>query len=81
MNHVFPRIRNIDDGSEIWLTERLVKETKFILEEIDYFTFVPDFTPALMMGTLTKLDNFLSNSLLSVMGAHVMYTLRKPTAI
>ena len=81
MNHVFPRIRSIDDGSEIWLTERLVRETKFIVEEIDYFTFVPDFTPALMMGILTKLDQFLSNSMLSVLGAHVMYVLRKPSAI
>lgn len=78
MNHIFPRIRNIDDGSEIWLSEKLVRESNFVVEEIDYFTFVPDFTPLFLMGTMVMFDKFLSKSLLSIFGAHVMYVLRKP---
>ncbi|MCU7834268.1 MAG: class I SAM-dependent methyltransferase [gamma proteobacterium symbiont of Taylorina sp.] len=78
VNYIFPRIRNIDDGSEIWLTEKLVKECHFIIEQIDYFTFIPDFTPEFLMGTMITLDKILSHSPLSVFGAHVMYVLKKP---
>lgn len=77
VNYIFPRIRNIDDGSEIWLTEQLVKQTEFSIEEIQYFTFVPDFTPKFAMKFMTNLDSYLSKTSISVLGAHVMYILKK----
>jgi len=79
MDYIFPRIRNIDDGSEIWLSENLVRKSAFTVEKIEYFTFVPDFTPLFLMNTMIKLDKYLSKSSLSILGAHVMYVLRKPT--
>lgn len=77
VNYIFPRIRNIDDGSEIWLTEQLVRESKFTIEEIQYFTFVPDFTPEFAMKFMVAVDRFLSRTPLSMFGAHVMYVLKK----
>ncbi len=77
VDYIFPRIRNIDDGSEIWLTEDIVSKSKFCIEEINYFTFLPDFTPKFLMGLMVKLDKVLSASRLSVFGAHVMYVLKK----
>lgn len=81
VNYIFPKIRNIDDGSEIWLTEKLVKESHFSIEKIDYFTFIPDFTPAFLMKTMIVIDKFFSQSPLSIFGAHIMYTLKKPGSL
>jgi len=78
VNYIFPRIRNIDDGSEIWLTEKRVRKSNFVIEKIDYFTFIPDFTPKFLMSTMVVIDKVLSHSPLSIFGAHVMYVLKKP---
>lgn len=78
VNYIFPRLRNIDDGSEIWLTEKLVKESPFVIDKIDYFTFIPDFTPLFLMAIMKKIDQLFSHSPLSVFGAHVMFVLKKP---
>jgi SAM-dependent methyltransferase len=78
MKYVFPKIRNIDDGSEIWLSPKEVKQSKFELSEADYFTFVPDFTPKFLMGFAVFMDRLFSRTVLSIFGAHVMYVLTKP---
>ncbi len=78
VDYVFPRIRNIDDGSEIWLTEALVRESNFIIEQTQCFTFVPDFTPSFLMGMMVKLDKLLSKSFICKFGAHIMFVLKKP---
>jgi hypothetical protein len=78
MDYVFPRLRNIDDGTEIWLEEKLVRQSHFAIESIDCFTFVPDFTPKFLMGAAVRLDRILSGSRLAKYGAHIMYVLRKP---
>jgi len=80
MKYVFPRIRNIDDGSEIWLSPKLVKQSKFELSKTDYFTFLPDFTPKFLMGFAVFMDRLFSRSVLSIFGAHVMYVLTKTAA-
>lgn len=80
VDYIFPRTRNIDDGSEIWLTESLVRDRNFAVEHIDYFTFVPDFTPSFLMGGMVAIDKLLSQSPLSVFGAHAMFVLRKPAS-
>jgi ubiquinone/menaquinone biosynthesis C-methylase UbiE len=76
LNHVFPRIRNIDDGTEIWLTPARVEASGFHVDTVDHFTFVPDFTPRFAMGVAVTIDQFLSRSRLARFGAHVMYVLR-----
>jgi ubiquinone/menaquinone biosynthesis C-methylase UbiE len=77
MNHIFPRTRNIDDGSEIWLTEDMVDKSGLTVTEVDYFTFVPDFTPKFLMGPFVAVDKLFSNSPLAVLGGHVMWVLQK----
>ncbi|MCI5178284.1 MAG: class I SAM-dependent methyltransferase [Candidatus Electrothrix sp. AW3_4] len=80
MDYVFPNIRNIDDGSEVWLTEETLKHGGFDIEDIDYFTFVPDFTPSILMPVMVAIDKLLSKSPLSLCGAHIMFVLRKRPA-
>lgn len=77
VDYIFPKIRNIDDGTEIWLREDVVNDSPFSVKSADYFTFIPDFTPKFLMKAAVSLDRFLSQSFLSKYGAHVMYTLKK----
>jgi ubiquinone/menaquinone biosynthesis C-methylase UbiE len=78
MNYIFPHTRNIDDGSEIWLTDDMIRKSGMSVKKVEYFTFVPDFTPKRLLGTLAFFDKILSNSPFSVLGAHVMWVLVKP---
>ena len=76
VDHIFPRIRNIDDGSEIWLTQERVEQSDFHIKQIDYFTFVPDFTPKFAMVAAVAMDKAISRTRFSRFGAHVMYVLQ-----
>ena len=78
MNCVFPRLKCIDDGLENWLTpEMLLHLPGFELLDVQYFTFVPDFTPKLVFPLMRRLEKRLESTALRRWGAHYMVTLRK----
>jgi len=78
VRYVFPRTRNIDDGSELFLKKPPLSSADWRLVSEDQFTFVPDFTPRWLMGVAKRMDLRLSNSRLRTLGAHIMWVLRKP---
>lgn len=77
VRYVFPRTRNIDDGSELFLKRPPGSSANLRLVGEDRFTFVPDFTPRWLMGIAERIDIRLSSSRLRVLGAHVMWVLKK----
>jgi SAM-dependent methyltransferase len=77
MKYVFPHTRSIDDGTELFLRELPFGEDEFDVCEVDFFTFVPDFTPRLLMGSMVAMDKRLSRGRLSKFGAHVMWVLER----
>lgn len=78
MNYVFPRLKLIDDGLEKWLIpEMLLHLPGFELLDVQYFTFVPDFTPKLLFPLIRWLEKRLESTALRCWGGHYMVTLRK----
>ncbi len=78
MNHLFPRLKSIDNGLENWIVpESLPHLPGFELLEIEYFTFVPDFTPRPVFPFMHRLEERLEAVGLGRWGAHYMATLRK----
>ena len=79
MSYVFPLIKRIDEGIEFWLDpENLpLAGTGLCAEEVAYFTFVPDFLPAPMMGRALALEARLEASRWRRYSAHYMVVLRK----
>ncbi len=78
MDHVFPRLKSIDNGLENWVVpESLPPLSGFEVVEVEYFTFVPDFTPRPVFPFVRWLENRLEAVGLGRYGAHYMATLRK----
>jgi SAM-dependent methyltransferase len=79
MSYVFPLIKRIDEGIEFWLDpENLpLAGTGLCAEQVAYFTFVPDFLPARMMGPALALEARLEASRWRRYSAHYMVVLRK----
>jgi SAM-dependent methyltransferase len=78
MDHLFPRLKSIDNGTENWvLPESLPHLPGFELLEIEHFTFVPDFTPRPVFPFIRWLEERLETVGLGRWGAHYMATLRK----
>jgi len=78
MDCIFPRIRRIDDGHEIWLRpQRLPDVSEFDIMEVDYFTFMPDFTPEFAFKTMRAVERVLEGTSLAPFGAHFAAVLRR----
>ena len=78
MVFLFPVLRNIDEGTEHWI---LPGETQlfegFERTATHYFTFLPDFLPAIGLRALRPLESMLEKSPLRRMSAHYLAVLRK----
>ena len=74
LSYIFPKLRNIDEGDERWITKELIHRSDFKLTDTDYFTFTPDFLPKVFLKMFQKLDLYLDKSRLSSLGAHIMFT-------
>jgi ubiquinone/menaquinone biosynthesis C-methylase UbiE len=80
MGYVFPSLNCIDEGVERWiLPTRLGRYTDLPVTDIRYFTFLPDFLPAVFVRLLAPLERWLERSRLRVFSAHYMAALRKPS--
>ncbi len=78
MGYVFPSLNCIDEGVERWLLpHQFSRYTDARVEDVHYFTFLPDFVPGAVASLLAPLERMLEGSALRVYSAHYMAVLRK----
>ncbi len=78
MGYIFPLIKRIDQGTELWLdAERTVAPSSLHREAVQYFTFVPDFLPRALLRFALPLERVLERSRLACYSAHFVLVLRK----
>jgi len=78
MGYVYPSLNCIDEGVERWLLpHRLDAYTDAPVEQIRYFTFLPEFLPGAIVRLLTPIERMLEGSPLRVFSAHYLAVLRK----
>jgi len=79
LGYVFPLIKAIDEGTEIWLKKNeqsLMQGFRVLAKE--YQTLLPDFTPPFLLPWLNPLERMVEKSrLLRQWTAHVAYILEK----
>jgi SAM-dependent methyltransferase len=79
MGYVFPLIKRIDEGTELWLQpEALPVADGLRVEDVNYFTFLPDFLPRALLRWMLPLEVRLESSRWARYSAHFMATFRKP---
>lgn len=79
MTYVFPLLKSIDDGTEVWLSPRQLKTELGgnWVPETEYFTFFPDFIPSGLMNLLRPIETRMENSFLKTWSAHFCSGMRK----
>jgi len=78
MCYIFPKIRKIDTGEERWIFPGKLNELgRLKLIKVDYFTFMPDFTPKWVFPIFEKIESALEKTALSKYGIHYMATFKK----
>lgn len=80
MSYVFPLRRRIDEGNEVWVDPRALPAVQGGSWDprVDYFTFLPDFTPPAWLPSLARLERWLERSRARTLSAHFVAVLRKP---
>jgi SAM-dependent methyltransferase/uncharacterized membrane protein YbhN (UPF0104 family) len=82
MGYLFPILKSIDEGTEWWIDPRSWEGTDALrLEGVRYFTFLPDFTPRLLMKAAVALERLLERGPTRTYSAHYMAVLRRPLAL
>jgi SAM-dependent methyltransferase/uncharacterized membrane protein YbhN (UPF0104 family) len=78
MGYLFPILKSIDEGTEWWIDPRsLAARDGFHLEDVRYFTFLPDFTPRAFMGAAVAVERMLERGPTKPFSAHYMAVLRR----
>ncbi|HEX7123871.1 MAG TPA: lysylphosphatidylglycerol synthase domain-containing protein [Gemmatimonadaceae bacterium] len=78
MGYLFPMLKRIDEGTEWWVEPaRLVEIPGFRVERIEYFTFMPDFTPRVLLPLTLRIERGLERSRWRTLSAHYMAVLRR----
>lgn len=78
MGYMFPLLKKIDEGTELWIHPRAWTQVKgFTLVDLRYFTFLPDFVPRGLMGPLLALERRLEASSLRSYSVHYFAVLEK----
>jgi SAM-dependent methyltransferase/uncharacterized membrane protein YbhN (UPF0104 family) len=81
LGYIFPSINCIDEGIERWLLpNRLDQYTDMPVVERRYYTFLPDFLPAVLLRAFGPLERALEASPLRVYSALYMAVFQKPAA-
>lgn len=80
MGYLFPLLCDIDEGTEWWIRPSSLPAVGGAQwdREINYFTFLPDFTPPLILHSLQGFEAALERSRLRGWSAHYMARLVKP---
>lgn len=78
-NYVFPLTAKIDRfGGENWISpKKLSGLFNEAIEKTFYFTFIPNFTPQVLIPLAGRVEAFLENSPLKKMSAHYAVVLKK----
>jgi ubiquinone/menaquinone biosynthesis C-methylase UbiE len=81
-NYIFPLTAKIDRfGGENWLKVKLFKNHYPLeFENVEYFTFIPNFIPPSWLNTAKKVEKILESSILKKYSAHYAVVLRKSIA-
>ena len=80
LKHVFPRIRSIDEGDELFVKEkRIVKKAKkkADLIKIDYYSFIPDIITQPLLNYLIKIEHMIEKTFLKRLAMHKVIILKK----
>jgi SAM-dependent methyltransferase/uncharacterized membrane protein YbhN (UPF0104 family) len=78
MGYVFPLLRNIDEGTEWWIDPRSWDRAEgFRLEDVRYFTFLPDFLPLTLMRPVLAVERCLERSPARPYSVHYAAVLRR----
>jgi SAM-dependent methyltransferase/uncharacterized membrane protein YbhN (UPF0104 family) len=79
MGYLFPILKSIDEGTEWWIDPRWwTTRDELHVEGVRYFTFLPDFTPKLLMRPALWLERLLERGPTRTYSAHYMAILRRP---
>jgi SAM-dependent methyltransferase len=80
MCYLFPILKSIDEGTEWWIDPRtMVERDGFLVQDVRYFTFLPDFTPRFLMGPALAIERMLERGPTKGFSAHYMAVLRRTT--
>ncbi len=79
MSYLFPLLKRIDDGTELWVRPQNLPAVQGALwrKKIWYFTFFPDFIPPQILRAMAPMELWLERSALRVWSAHYMAQLVK----
>jgi ubiquinone/menaquinone biosynthesis C-methylase UbiE/uncharacterized membrane protein YbhN (UPF0104 family) len=78
MAYVFPLVKSIDMGNEIWIDSRWWSNVKgMAVADLVYFTFLPDFIPQSLMKPMSRLERWLESSAAMPYSAHYLAVLKK----
>jgi SAM-dependent methyltransferase/uncharacterized membrane protein YbhN (UPF0104 family) len=81
MGYLFPILKSIDEGTEWWIDPRsLANRDGFHLEDVRYFTFLPDFTPRALLGLAVSVEQLLERGPTRPFSAHYMAVMRRSSA-
>ncbi len=72
MGYLFPLFKDIDEGTEEWIDPRYLPDLdggKW-QKEVGYFTFLPDFLPAIILTMLQPIERWLEKSRWKHLSAH-----------
>jgi 2-polyprenyl-3-methyl-5-hydroxy-6-metoxy-1,4-benzoquinol methylase len=79
MSYFFPLMCEIDEGTERWVKAGALPVVPGAAweDQLDYFTFLPDFTPRQLLRALRGLEEWLEHSPLRSWSAHYVARLKK----
>ncbi len=79
MSYWFPLLCDIDEGTEEWIKPSRLPQVEGAVwsRDVEYFTFLPDFTPRLALRALKSVEARLERSSVRSWSAHYAASLRK----
>jgi len=79
MGYMFPLLRDIDDGTETWIKPSRLPSVRGARWDAQrtYLTFLPDFTPRLLLQRLAAVERRLEHSRFRTWSAHFVARLEK----
>lgn len=81
MGYVFPIVRSIDEGVERWLEPRGWSAVEgFRLRALRYFTFLPDFTPRVLLPAAGRVEAWLETTPMRRWSVHYFAVLERVPA-
>jgi SAM-dependent methyltransferase len=78
MDKIFPKIRKIDTGEEIWLQMSTLSSILGDPMDRKYYTFAPDWTPSFLLKSIKLLEHGIEKTPLAILGAHFAAVFLKP---